>query len=51
MLPCPEVHINDSAELLHPLAGCRGTNALLERMLDEVVGRGRETIQSGQGTA
>jgi guanosine-3',5'-bis(diphosphate) 3'-pyrophosphohydrolase len=28
------------------IAGCRGTNAALERMFDEVVVRGREKIQS-----
>lgn len=31
--------------------GCRGTNAALERMFDEVVVRGREKITSDHGTA
>lgn len=33
------------------IAGCRGTNAALERMFDEVVVRGREKILESAGTA
>ncbi|MBK9550522.1 MAG: bifunctional (p)ppGpp synthetase/guanosine-3',5'-bis(diphosphate) 3'-pyrophosphohydrolase [Gemmatimonadetes bacterium] len=33
------------------IAGCRGTNAALERMFDEVVVRGREKILQAEGAA